>query len=88
MTSRFPDREPPHRFIDRALKGPYRLWAHEHTFEERDGGTLMRDRVDYAVPAWLLEPLIHRLVVGPDVGRVFEYRRRKMEGLFGAPRSA
>src|SRR5262249_557868 len=33
--------QPPYRFIDRQVRGPYRLWLHEHTFEERDGGTLM-----------------------------------------------
>jgi ligand-binding SRPBCC domain-containing protein len=74
--------QPPTRFIDRQVKGPYRQWVHEHTFEERDGGTLMRDRVDYAVPGWLLEPLVHRLVVGPDVRRIFDYRKRKMIELF------
>ena len=31
--------EPPHRFVDRMLKGPYRLWVHEHTFTAVDGGT-------------------------------------------------
>ena len=39
--------EPPYRFIDRQLKGPYRLWHHEHTFEETENGTLVKDRVLY-----------------------------------------
>ncbi len=77
--------EPPHRFVDRQVRGPYRLWVHEHTFEERSGGTLCRDRVEYAVPGWAAEPLLHRLLVGPDVARIFEYRRRKLLELFGGP---
>ncbi len=75
--------QPPHRFIDQALRSPYRLWHHEHTFEGRDGGTLMRDRVDYAVPGLFLEPLVARWIVTPDVERIFDYRREKMTELFG-----
>ena len=41
--------EPPHRFVDEQVRGPYRRWAHEHTFVEGDGGTLVRDKVEYAV---------------------------------------
>ena len=40
----------PRRFIDMQLRGPYRLWHHTHTFEERPAGqTLMTDRVRYAI---------------------------------------
>lgn len=74
--------EPPFRFIDRQLHGPYRQWVHEHTFEARDGGTLLRDRVDYAVPGWVLEPVVHAVFVGPEVRRIFDYRERKMRELF------
>jgi ligand-binding SRPBCC domain-containing protein len=81
-TTEIAEWEPPHRFIDRALKGPYRRWVHEHTFEARDGGTLMTDRVEYAVPGWLAEPVISRLIVGPDVARIFDYRREKMRERF------
>ncbi len=77
--------EPPGRFVDRQIKGPYRQWIHEHIFAEQDGGTLMRDRVDYAVPGWLMEPLLSRWIITPDVERIFAYRRRKMEQLFGSP---
>jgi ligand-binding SRPBCC domain-containing protein len=77
--------EPPARFVDRQVKGPYRHWLHEHTFEEHDGGTLCRDRVEYAVPGWVVEPLLHRLLVGPDVVRIFEFRNQKLRELFGGP---
>jgi len=67
--------EPPHRFVDEQRKGPYRLWIHEHTFEEADGGTWVRDRVRYAVPGGIL---IQRFVVEPDLAKIFEYRRREL----------
>jgi ligand-binding SRPBCC domain-containing protein len=74
--------EPPERFVDEQLRGPYRHWRHEHTFLARDGGTLVVDRVEYAVRlAWLT----HRWLVRPDLERIFEYRRQKLVALFGAP---
>src|SRR5262245_61481433 len=42
--------EPPTRFVDQQTRGPYRLWVHEHTFSEREGGTIAGDNVVYAVP--------------------------------------
>lgn len=80
--------EPPFRFVDEQRRGPYRLWIHEHRFEERAGRTLVRDRVRYAVPGGpLLEALVERLLVRPDLERVFAYRRAVLAGLFGAAAS-
>ena len=77
--------EPPCRFVDAQRRGPYRRWVHEHRFEESDGGTLVRDRVEYAVPGGPLEPVLHRLLVGPDVAAIFAYRRDKLRERFAAP---
>ena len=73
--------DPPHRFQDRQVRGPYRQWMHTHTFEERDGGTLVGDHVDYAVPGGRL---VNRLIVERDVRAIFAYRQRKMVERFGA----
>ena len=59
--------------------GPYRNWVHEHTFLEQDEGTLVRDRVEYAVWGG---SLINRLLVRPDLDRIFSYRFEKLEELF------
>jgi len=73
--------EPPFRFVDEQLRGPYRRWHHEHTFEERDGGTLCRDRVEYDM---IGGRLVNWLIVRRDVETIFAYRRRKLEELFPA----
>jgi ligand-binding SRPBCC domain-containing protein len=70
---------PPHRFVDEQLHGPYRQWHHEHEFQSKDGGTLVRDRVRYAV--WF-DFLVHRFVVRPDVERIFAFRQQKLRELF------
>lgn len=76
--------QPPQRFVDEQRQGPYRLWRHEHTFEAVAGGTHMRDRVQYEVPGGLLEPVLHALLVGPDVRKIFAYRTEKIREIFAA----
>lgn len=73
--------EPPVRFVDEQLRGPYRLWIHEHEFEPRDGGTLVRDRVRYAVA---LDFLVHNLFLRRDVARIFAYRTESLRRRFGS----
>ena len=41
--------EPPFRFVDEQIKGPYQSWIHEHRFEKSGEGTLCYDRVRYSV---------------------------------------
>jgi len=74
--------EAPRLFVDTQLRGPYRRWYHEHHFEEVPGGTLMRDRVEYALPLGPLGDLMHGIVVRRKVERIFEFRRQVLEGLF------
>jgi ligand-binding SRPBCC domain-containing protein len=71
--------EPDRRFVDEQRRGPYRLWVHEHRFEEKDGGTLVTDEVRYAVPGG---PLVDSLFVAGDIARIFEYRKRRLEEIF------
>jgi ligand-binding SRPBCC domain-containing protein len=73
--------EPPHRFVDEERRGPYRLWVHEHTFEEIPGGTLAADRVRYAV---VFGRLTNRLLVARDLRKIFEYRNQKIQEVFGS----
>ena len=73
---------PPFRFVDEQLRGPYRQWIHEHTFEERDGGTLAVDVVRYSV---LGGALIDWLLVRRDVERIFEFRQRRLREIFSSP---
>ena len=68
--------EPPHRFVDVQVRGPYALWHHTHTFEDLgDGTTLMRDLVRYALPFGPLGVAAHSLFVRRDVEAIFDFRR-------------
>jgi ligand-binding SRPBCC domain-containing protein len=63
--------EPPHRFVDVQLRGPYRLWEHTHTFEPDGDGVVISDHVRYRVP---FERLARRLV-RRDLERIFDHRQ-------------
>lgn len=68
--------EPPRRFVDAQVKGPYALWEHTHTFEEDGpGATIIRDQVRYSIPFGVLGKLADRLLVQRDLKQIFDYRR-------------
>ena len=76
--------EPPHRFVDVQLRGPYALWEHTHSFEPDGGaGVVIGDRVRYALPLGPLGDLAHTLLVRRDLERIFDYRRHAVAELLG-----
>lgn len=74
--------EPPQRFVDEQIRGPYRLWIHEHTFTELDGGTLVRDHLRYAIP---LDRFAYPWLVRRDIKRIFRYRSEMLQRRFVVP---
>jgi ligand-binding SRPBCC domain-containing protein len=72
--------EPPLRFVDEQIRGPYRRWVHIHTFTPVDDGTLVHDHVEYAVPGGRV---IERFVVRRDIERIFDYRSQALDVIFG-----
>lgn len=71
--------EPPVRFCDRQLRGPYLQWEHTHTFTEVPGGTLMEDNVLYRVPGGAL---VNWLLVQRDLRQIFEFRQQVLRNSF------
>ena len=77
--------EPPHRFVDVQLAGPYRFWEHEHSLTPLSaGGTEIRDRVRYLLPFGALglfaRPLVRRWLTG-----IFDFRARRTASLLDHP---
>jgi ligand-binding SRPBCC domain-containing protein len=79
--SKITEWDPPLRFVDEQIRGPYLLWIHEHRFEERGGGTLVHDHVRYAV---LFDFLLHQWFIRPDIERIFAYREKKLREIFAS----
>jgi ligand-binding SRPBCC domain-containing protein len=79
--SRIEEWEPGERFVDVQLRGPYAAWHHTHTFEDRDGGTLLRDRVVYRLPLGRLGHWLAGRLVASDVRAIFAYRAARTSAL-------
>ena len=77
--------EPPFRFVDQQLKGPYKQWIHTHTFTEIDPGTtLIEDEVRYRLP---MEPLgdIAHFMVRRELEYIFNFRQKAVAEMLIKP---
>jgi hypothetical protein len=64
-------------FQDRMVRGPFRRWVHTHRIlAAEDGGTVLRDEVEFELPAYALPglPFVNR-----RLRRMFRYRHRVTE---------
>ena len=73
--------EPNMRFADIQTKGPYSYWHHTHEFEEKNGGTLLKDHVAYRVPFGILGDLFIHPFIRKDLENIFSFRRSKIKEL-------
>jgi len=72
-----------HYFVDEQRKGPYKMWHHEHHFKEAPGGVDMIDILHYDIGKGIFGSLAGKLFVHKKVEQIFEYRRKKLEIMFG-----
>ena len=67
--------EPPLRFGERLIHGPFRKFSHTHEFEDGAAGkTVVRDLLDVELPWYYGGEPAMRLIVGPLLRRAFGLR--------------
>lgn len=81
--------DPPFRFVDVQLLGPFARWEHRHRFvagplEEGSGpeGTWVEDRVTYRLPLGAAGRLAHALGVRRRLAALFDHRERRLREIF------
>jgi len=79
--SKITDWKPNKMFSDIQLKGPYSHWYHTHEFEEKNGGTLIKDRVLYKVPFGLPGDIVAGKWIKKDLQEIFNYRHKVINTL-------
>jgi ligand-binding SRPBCC domain-containing protein len=70
LTVRITAFDRPAFFRDEQVRGPFRRFVHDHLFEPTDGGTRMRDVMEFTSGL----PLLDRLVLAPYLRRFLRRR--------------
>lgn len=73
------DIDPPRGFRDEQIAGPFGAFRHEHEFEPRPGGTLMRDTITFRSPFGPLGAVVDRLIMRAYLRRLIARRNDLLE---------
>lgn len=87
MTSLVFDVERPRRFRDRQTKGPFGAFLHTHEFSDAEGGTLMRDTIEFRSPLGPLGGFVDRVIMRRHLIRVITERNDGISAHFAALRA-
>ena len=74
--------EPMRMFVDEQRHGPYKMWRHQHFFEEQGDTVLMTDVVHYKLPLGFLGNAAHTLFVKKQLNDIFSFRRKVIDEAF------
>ncbi len=83
--ARIVEADPPRRFVDEQIAGPFESFRHEHRFETlSDGRTRLVETIDYRVRRGVLGALADLLFVRWQLRGLFSFRRRALRRLLGS----
>ena len=78
--------DPPYRFVDVQVRGPWARWEHRHQFLEEGGGTWVEDRVTYRLPLGPLGRALHHALVHRQLHAHWAYRQERLAELIAGVR--
>lgn len=81
MTSEISELDRPARFVDRQVRGPFKVFVHEHLFEPRPSGSRMTDRITVGSPVF--GRLAERLILVPYLRRLIAKRNAHLVAALG-----
>ena len=61
--SLIPEMESPNYFIDEMIEGRFKKFKHTHTFAEKNGNTVMTDKIEYEIPFGLAGKLLDFMIL-------------------------
>jgi ligand-binding SRPBCC domain-containing protein len=66
--------DPPHKFEDVQVRGPFRSWRHQHLIEPHPDGARLSDIIDVEPPLGILGRWFGPLIIRPRLQRAFKFR--------------
>lgn len=75
--------DPPFRFLDVQLRGPFARWEHRHRFLADGADTLMEDRIVYRLPLGLVGWTAHAVALRRLMASAWRYRLQRIGELVG-----
>jgi ligand-binding SRPBCC domain-containing protein len=74
--------------IEEQRRGPFRRWRHSHHFEaSSEGGTWLREEIDYLPPSGVLGQLLTTAFIERDLEELYRWRDPVLSGLLSDPGS-
>lgn len=72
---------PNRRFVDVQEEGPFARYEHLHEFLPHDGGTLLRDTLDFVLPYEPFSAPLRDWILKPQLDRLFAFRHQETRRL-------
>ena len=71
----------PIHFVDEMAEGQFKSFWHEHSFEVKDGTTIMTDKIQYETPFGLFGSLFDRIILKKYLTKFISRRNRLLKNL-------
>jgi ligand-binding SRPBCC domain-containing protein len=79
LTSKITAFQYPYHFRDEMLEGAFKMIIHDHIFEESDGVTIMKDKLEFESPGGLLGVIFNKLILEKYLRSLLVTRNRMIK---------
>ncbi len=73
----------PTQFIEKQVKGPFKLWEHVHAFEAEGDSVVIIDRISFEPPGGLIGLLVTEQKILESLDDGFSHRHEQLQKLLG-----
>ncbi|WP_217697966.1 SRPBCC family protein [Sinomonas mesophila] len=80
MTALITEFDPFTSFVDEQIRGPFKYWRHEHSFEsDGRGGTVMHDSIDFAAPLGPVGTIVELGILNRYLPKLIRHRNEHIK---------